>query len=296
MEQGDKLRTTIMNQNSNLRWTKNEEVDKNTDFPFSLDFKLFQKAYKYRIRYEDIHLKLSDIVPLALDISDEIIKTTTEEVKNQGHDIQCKRGCSKCCEYMATVTVPEAVWLVENFRNISDIERRKIIINRSALISKDVQEYLIKYHIDNGNYNELVDDEAMDNIGTWYLEQKMKCPYLFDNDCGIYKYRPIACREFLISGDKCCNGITDKCLKVNTPIPVDVVLKAFTSQIEGSIPESILLAGVIDWFQDNIVRCEHKWPAEMVLRTFIESFSEVEKIYSDRKLFEKFELPVSSKA
>jgi Fe-S-cluster containining protein len=79
----------------------------------------------------------------------------------------CKRGCSHCCNVSVTVTSPEVVY-IQHHMGI------KTISMKDEEIRKDY---------------------------------KTPCPFLKQNECSIYEYRPAVCRAFTSVDDpKLCEG------------------------------------------------------------------------------------------
>lgn len=88
--------------------------------------------------------------------------------------ICCKEGCSKCCESGEYPTSElEMHYLMRGFLQLPE-DTRTIIRERIAVLSKQKTEFEGKEFL----YN---------------------CPFLIDNKCSVYKYRPIICRAFGLS-------------------------------------------------------------------------------------------------
>lgn len=84
--------------------------------------------------------------------------------------ITCKKGCSGCCDITVLIYEEEANFLAHKIK--------------SGEISVDTEKI-----------SKVVDAMRDDWIA------RAECPFLKDNACSIYKYRPMACRVYLRVGD-----------------------------------------------------------------------------------------------
>lgn len=90
--------------------------------------------------------------------------------------IACKDGCSLCCKnFSLKITELEYSFMTKGFSQL-DKARKKSIINRAKNTAK-------KYK----NFSKLNKSKE---------EFKYDCPFLFDNTCANYEYRPVICRVF----------------------------------------------------------------------------------------------------
>lgn len=86
-------------------------------------------------------------------------KRLTDYFDNYKSYIHCKAGCSACCE------------------------------KGDYPLSQTELEYLMQGYIELGNEIKILVQKNIEN-----MEKGGKCPFLVDNKCSVYKYRPIVCR------------------------------------------------------------------------------------------------------
>lgn len=113
-----------------------------------------------------LFLKLAKI---ADDAIDEQYRLTAE----RGRPVACKPGCTACCHRVVSVTLPEAHAIASHVaRNFSE-ERIQALVEGNGAYLQTLQE-------------------------TWETEEPAihrACPFLDEEGlCGIYEYRPLACR------------------------------------------------------------------------------------------------------
>lgn len=107
-------------------------------------------------------------------LDDELEEQKKQEIYSK---VQCKKGCCHCCSVMVAVSEDEADLLK---RCITE-DKVKINENRLKIQSK-----------------------IGDSSGNWWKLKfnHRKCVFLGeDGSCQVYKYRPMACRSYLVISD-----------------------------------------------------------------------------------------------
>lgn len=105
-----------------------------------------------------------------------------EDARGQ-YDIQCKKGCSACCKQAVTLSVPEALAMLEPL--LYDPMRRLWYLNTVyPKVAKQAKMCLF--------------DQV--NVQTWF-EREIACVFLKDDRCAIYENRPAACRVHMVVSD-----------------------------------------------------------------------------------------------
>lgn len=89
----------------------------------------------------------------------------------------CKKGCSFCCQYLITATIPEAV--------------AAMLCGMANGITIDVIDQALRPQV-----KALINERDMTSK-TW-LARRYPCPFLISTECAIYEYRSMACRNNLV--------------------------------------------------------------------------------------------------
>jgi len=115
-------------------------------------------------------------------------------------------------------------------------------------------------------------DIEMDRLGLWYAGLKLECPFLRDDLCSCYDQRPVACREHMVTSDKCCCGAEDagEASAVRIQTSVLECLGRLTAELEQTDVEAVMLPLALPWAQENLDRSRRTWPAVMMVERFIE--------------------------
>lgn len=104
-----------------------QEIDSGyEDIPYTADFdgkckiqketiefslEIFDEPVLFRIDVIPGMIKLSEIVPLARELSSQISTIIQTKETNTGICIPCRKGCSACCNYLVPLSIPEAFQL-----------------------------------------------------------------------------------------------------------------------------------------------------------------------------------------
>lgn len=108
-------------------------------------------------------------------------------------------------------------------------------------------------------------------VSNWYTSLKLRCPFLSNHICSIYGQRPLACREHFIKGSaRACGGQRDVAEVLEMPVQLPNVLGQLASELEGTGVEAVILPLSLVWCQENPERAERSWPAEMMVKWFVE--------------------------
>lgn len=101
----------------------------------------------------------------------------------EAHDIKCKAGCSACCKQAVTLSVPEALAILEPLL-YEPVRRMWYLRSTYQRITRQAKMCL--------------DDQV--NVQTWF-EKEIPCVFLKEDRCSIYEDRPAACRVHMVVSD-----------------------------------------------------------------------------------------------
>ena len=95
---------------------------------------------------------------------------------------------------------------------------------------------------------------------------ELRCPFLVNDCCQIYDYRPLACREYLIlEGSGPCGGdCIDSNRRVDIPISIAQILADTCCKLQGR-DNTVVLPLAIPYAYDNPDDARRTFPAETLL-------------------------------
>jgi len=145
-------------------------------------------------------------------IIDGLLSLFVDKCNNENKNIACKQGCAWCCHQTVMVLPFEVFYIINYLYTKISFEDIKKIKDRA--IKKD--------------------EKTSKMLAMKYINYKEKCPFLENESCLIYEYRPMACRTYLSSAvDSCVHEFRNP-KKVNIfPALYDLPLKAGRMMNEG---------------------------------------------------------------
>ncbi len=131
-------------------------------------------------------------------------------------EVRCSIGCSDCCHALFDLTLIEAIYANQKYRETLDPEKRAEQTER--INRADRQIYKIKKEA----FKQLEAGEDEEKIIHEMAGVRVRCPMLNDeNRCDLYDYRPITCRLYGIP--TAINGHSHTCgisgFEPGTPYP-----------------------------------------------------------------------------
>jgi Fe-S-cluster containining protein len=210
---------------------------------------------------------ISEIVPVARQLSDATIGAVLKDNSDRGGTVACHKGChAACCRYLlVSLSVPEALAMVGEV-NSQDSGMRARTIQSCQTVAGKIRDCLKAVPAFAGR------QPRRDGILDWYMELGADCPFLKDQICSIYDRRPITCRECLVTTPEsyCRKSIGQIVQKVKLPVYFATVLTHLSKELYGTEDEMIVLPCVFDWFIDKHERYDITWPTEFLVQRFID--------------------------
>ena len=222
--------------------------------------------------------RLPDVMPLARAICDEFVRRIIRGVADAGGKVTCSKGCGACCSsFLVPMTVPEALRLMEDIQTIPPAQKRRFeprfLQAEKKLIESDLA----------GQMESLDPNDPASTIGQrelagkWWSENRFPCPLLKDESCGMYRSRPIPCREFLaLSDPACCATNTET--RVSRPFSMHQVVSTWAGEFEATRPTLVLMANLLGWWQHNAERAQRSWPGVILVRRLMEMVTETARL------------------
>jgi len=191
-----------------------------------------------------------DLVPGALDLTDNIVGLAVEYANSQDFRISCQKGCSICCNQLVPVSKPEAFFLLDLIRERLPAKIRKMVKERLGIAAAKLQESGIAARLDKPT----ILDEDHDRVGEDYFKLGMPCPFLADNGaCGIHPLRPTACREYNVvtPAELCADPVKNQVQVALPALKMSMVLAQLYAQETGTEAELMPLVLAPAWAAEH---------------------------------------------
>ena len=235
-----------------------------------LEFDILDEPIRLCVGVSDGSARLSDIVPLARALSTEVALLVLGKLVGQQEYVPCCKGCSACCNYLIPVSVGEAFRMREELLQMPPKKGAGLLnsfLDSSMIILESMNE-----GCDLGSIPDAAREEQLADLGGWYANLNLPCPFLSDGICTSYEQRPTVCREHIVTESALlCDGQTfDKPNVAAMPVSIGEALVKLASQLEQSEGQAVMLPLFLPWTEENIERGERSWPAKMMLTRFVE--------------------------
>ncbi|MGA7342207.1 MAG: YkgJ family cysteine cluster protein [Terracidiphilus sp.] len=218
---------------------------------------------------------LTQLLPIVQNLENVIIGRVTEEAQAAGSPISCRAGCAACCRQMVPVSLFEAEALTEWMRSLPEEQQAQLAARfhraLSALRDAGVIDKIIKE-------DWVLEEDPTTQLAIDYFHAYVACPFLEDENCTIHPFRPLACREYLVTSPPalCQDPSVHDVAGVQLPVKLSKALYAFGQRMEqdprGWIPLVFLLA----WGRSGARPGDHvAGTGEEVLKMFLETVAEV---------------------
>lgn len=213
--------------------------------PFEME--LFGQRAAFEVVCHTSQITLKDIVHPARQLDEIIIRQALKHQLFSGKSITCSAGCMACCKYAVTVSPAEAFAIHDLIRNLPrpyrlELLRKMTIAGRKILTS-------FPSIIKSCGTGQNPASNSLDELSRWYKALNLTCPWLENKLCSHYTFRPLVCREFLVtSSSSCCNpNAVGGRVKVNIPVRMAEVLMEVCSKLLGSRTQAVFLPLVPAW-------------------------------------------------
>jgi Fe-S-cluster containining protein len=195
----------------------------------------------HEIRLSELAWNLS-----ALD-EKQILMSTAFEAK-LGRIASCKKGCGACCRQLVPLSPPEA-WLLHDLVTSFPADRRSIVLER---FSRN-RERLKQEGFDRRSLHSMSTLEQLLDVGLDYFRLGLACPFLEEESCTIYRYRPASCREYLVASP--ASYCADPGLNPVQPLPFALNLTQALARLAAAIfdwePMVIPMALALEWAEEH---------------------------------------------
>lgn len=158
------------------------------------------------------------MVPALHDVSDAVSTVSAP--------VTCGPGCGACCRQLVPVTGPEIGFLQSVIDQLPISERRSV--------HRAQREALAAFR--RGGFEPAdglagMPPEELRPIGARWFALGIPCPFLIDECCSIYEWRPLICREYLVTSSRSACSTPGRGLISRWVPPVSIWSRVIRSQI-----------------------------------------------------------------
>jgi Fe-S-cluster containining protein len=197
-------------------------------------------------------MRLVDFAFTTLGLSSTVADMGARITANLGRKVSCSKGCGVCCRQLVPLSPPEAIMLVELVISMpKDI--RTLIQNRFATAVRQLERSVLLEKLARLQEPSSLSDEDMQALTKEYFLQQIPCPFLENECCSIYEFRPSRCREYLvISPPKHCHDpYTQRIDRLPVSIRLSEALSRMWAEATQNPPQLIPLILALKWSAEH---------------------------------------------
>ncbi len=153
-----------------------------------------QVNFNVRVPMRD--MRAYETMPVFHALCDTVVSVALQSIVDAGETVSCGPGCGVCCRQVVPVSRGEAVYLRRCLATLPT-ERQEALRHRftEACISFKSGGILEPLR----SFDSMPDPKEQQDLGMRYFSLGVSCPFLENSSCSIYPWRPMACREYLVT-------------------------------------------------------------------------------------------------
>ncbi len=198
---------------------------------------------------------LTSLVPEAYKLADRIVREAVKREAKLGSEIPCTKGCAACCRSLIRVSIPEALYIYERLLE-SERPWRDEILERFQQARETLKQNGLAETLERDLVRQPEDvsyDHRLHLLSHQYLALRLACPFLDDEICSIYSWRPVACRQYLVTSPAswCVDPFANNVRRVSLPLHVTDLLAQGTADVLDEPFRMIALPLALNWAARN---------------------------------------------
>jgi Fe-S-cluster containining protein len=200
-------------------------------------------------------IPLHELVPEAFRLADRIVRKAVKREVKLGLKVHCTKGCTACCRYLVRVSIPEALYMYERLLK-SEKPWRDKISERFQQAAETLKQNGFAETLERDLVRQPEDvsyNHRLHLLSRQYLALHLDCPFLDDEICSIYLWRPIVCRQYFVTSPACwcVDPFTKNVRRVSLPLNLTDLLAQGTADILDEPFRTIALPLALNWAFEN---------------------------------------------
>lgn len=200
-----------------------------------------------RVQVPDVAMGLADVVPPVYQMCSGMTELAIRRSDAEGKKVSCNAGCGVCCRQLVPLSIPEAIFLAEYIYQ-QPADRSQLIRSLFAdAVSRINQAGLLD------RIRTIDQREDGTEIALEYFRLSIACPFLINESCGIYQFRPCACREFNVTSSPhhCDDPQGRQVDRIRIHRKMTSALAQLTARLTGTTATLIPFPLILEWYENN---------------------------------------------
>lgn len=162
-------------------------------------------------------MRVHEAMPVFHALCDTVVSVALHSMADAGRTVACGPGCGVCCRQLVPVSLGERIYLRQCLATLP-AERRETLRRRftEACAAFEAEGMLDSLRA----IDSIPDRQERQDLGMRYFGLGISCPFLEDGSCSIYPWRPMACREYLVTSPAAACASPSPSTIAMVPLPV----------------------------------------------------------------------------
>jgi Fe-S-cluster containining protein len=212
-------------------------------------------------------MRVQDLLPILHAFDDAVIAMATDSIESGGKKISCRAGCGACCRQLVPVAEPEAFYLAEVVAAMPAEHQERVRARFREALEALGEEMTARLR-DPSQQKTIEQRRA---VGMEYFGRGVPCPFLENESCSIYDYRPMACREYLVTSpaENCKKPGPDTIEMAPLPQKLSEVLYAFGDGKGYEETHWLPLVLAPEWVDEQAGKDQRAFPGPELFQNFV---------------------------
>lgn len=209
---------------------------------------------------------VTSIVPLMRSLGAHAQELEEHRALERGESISCRKGCAACCRMLVPLSVPETFALQASLERLPADKQRRLQAQMDAVKIRLQESDLWNRLQAVSDSIAPPSDEALEPLNQAYYALRIPCPFLEEEQCGIYEDRPAACRELLVTSPaEFCEDLTDPRIRtVPLSLRISTALGLLWAELTGTAARLVPLPVALDWAVRHRADRQRTWPGNQL--------------------------------
>ncbi len=216
-------------------------------------------------------------LPAARELTHQITARAVAAVNREGRTVSCRAGCGACCRQLVAISLPEAQSLTDAVGRMPP-DRQAEIRRRFADATARLEAAGLLDPQEPRGDRHLIQSDSTNvpghlSVAYRYFQQRIACPFLENESCGIYEDRPLVCREYLVTSPAadCAKLYELPVARIETPLHMCDAMVQLTTRVTGIPIEAIPLVLSLEWAEHHPGALDREQDGLELLRQLIET-------------------------
>ena len=231
---------------------------KKTRVSANFDLRIGDDVLAMKASVPEARINALELLPVFQKLTNQVVAHSIELTERKGRKISCKAGCGACCKQPVPVTLLEAEYLNQLVKQMPAAQQLRVRAKFKQHI-ETVTEAGLRDRLE--NISDLATAQKH-RLAQEYFDLNLDCPFLENQSCGIYKDRPLQCREFLVTSDPrfCAELDPERIEHVEQPVSMAAALRKLSLDSQNTTGRGwILMIFALDLAKSGRLRFKKKW-------------------------------------